>query len=146
MRFDSFLIQALATLMLVAGLVLAGYALIQPPQSSTTYSLSIQQADKNDPGVRSSSVRYGDLSDEARIAFGHAKLHGSYHMSSKPPDSLRSHSYVIDHESVYSLTISETEHITERMANLFGGTMSAVIGAFIFVSWLDVLSGFRTNE
>ncbi|MGA9403239.1 hypothetical protein [Haladaptatus sp.] len=67
-------------------------------------------------------------------------------MSSKPPDSLWNHSYVIDHESVYSLTISETEHITERMANLFGGTMSAVIGAFIFVSWLDVLSGFRANE
>ncbi len=146
MRFDSFLIQALATLMLIVGLVLAGYAIVQPPQSSTTYTLSIQKAEKNDPGVRSSSVNYGDLSDKARIAFGRAKLQDSYQLPGDPPDALQSNSFVIDHNLVYSLTMSSHDHITERMATLFGGTMSAVIGAFIFVSWLDVLSGFRANE
>ena len=146
MRFDSFLIQALATIMLVAGLVLTGYALIQPPQSATTYTLSIQQVDKNEPGVRSSSVKYSDLSDKARLAFAHAKLHSSYQLPSDPPGALKDHSFVIDHDTVYSLTISEHDHITERMATLFGGTMTTVIGAFIFVSWLDVLSGFRANE
>lgn len=145
MRFDSFLIQALAALMLVAGLVLTGYALVQPVQNSTTYTLTIEKVDENEPGVRSSSVKYGDLTSEARVAFGRAKLHGSYQLSGDPPGALADHSFVIDGERVYSLTISERDRITERMATLFGGTMTAVIGAFIFVSWLDVLSGFRSN-
>jgi hypothetical protein len=145
-RFDSFLIQALATLMLLAGLALTGYALLQPPQNTTTYTLSLEKAEKNDPGVRSSSVKYGSLSSDARVAFGRAKLQGSYQLSDDPPGSLEDHSFVIEGEQVYALSISEREHITERMATLFGGTMAAVIGAFIFISWLDVLSGFRPNK
>ncbi|WP_435157090.1 hypothetical protein [Haladaptatus sp. DFWS20] len=78
MRFDGLVIQLLATLLLVAGLVLSGYALLQPPQSSTTYTLTTEQVSENEPGVRSSSVTYGDLSSDARLAFGRAKLRGSY--------------------------------------------------------------------
>ena len=104
--------------MLVAGLVLTGYALIQPQQSAKTYTLSIQQVNKNEPGVRSSSVKYGDLSDKARIAFSRAKLHGSYKLSGDPPAELQQKSFVIDHDTVYSLTISQHDHITERMATV----------------------------
>jgi hypothetical protein len=146
MRFDSFLIQALATLMLLVGLGLSGYALFQPPQSTTTYTLSLEKAEKNAPGVRSSSVEYRTLSGDARVAFGRAKIHGSYRLSDDPPGALEDHSFLIDGEQVYALSISEREHITERMTTLFGGTMAAVIGAFIFISWLDVLSGFRPNK
>jgi len=146
MRFDSFLIQALATLMLLVGLGLSGYALIQPPQSTTTYTLSLEKAEKNDPGVRSSSVKYETLSTDARVAFGRAKIHGSYQLSDDPPGAREDYAYVIEGDRVYELSISEREHITERMATLFGGTMAAVIGAFIFISWLDVLSGFRPNK
>ncbi|WP_458207639.1 hypothetical protein [Haladaptatus sp. NG-SE-30] len=74
MRFDGILIQVLATLMLVAGVVLTGYALLQPQQSDTTYTLSVEQVNENEPGVRSESVEYSDLSREARIAFGRAKF------------------------------------------------------------------------
>ncbi len=31
------------------------------------------------------------------------------------------------------------------MATLFSGTTTALIGAFIFVSWLDVVSGFKSE-
>ncbi|SIR80262.1 hypothetical protein SAMN05421858_3812 [Haladaptatus litoreus] len=145
MRSDGLVIQLLATLLLVAGLVLTGYALLQPPQSATTYTLTVEQVNENEPGVRSSSVQYGDLSDEARLAFGRAKFQESYEMEEEPPDQLRN-SFVIDGDLVYRIDISEREHITERMATLFGGTTTALIGAFVFVSWLDVVSGFRSGS
>ncbi len=145
MRFDGVIIQLLATLMLVAGLVLTGYALIQPPQSDTTYTLSVEEVDENEPGVRSASVQYADLSSKARLAFGRAKIRGSYKMAKEPPEKLRN-SFVITDRFVYRIEITEHEHITERMATLFGGTTTALIGAFVFVSWLDVVSGFRSES
>ncbi|GAA0231448.1 hypothetical protein ACFFQF_25725 [Haladaptatus pallidirubidus] len=145
MRSDGLVIQLLATLLLVAGFVLTGYALLQPPQSATTYTLTVEQVSENEPGVRSSSVQYGDLSDEARLAFGRAKLQESYEMEEELPDQLRN-SFVIASDLVYRIEIGEREHITERMASLFGGTTTALIGAFVFVSWLDVVSGFRSES
>lgn len=144
MRFDGLIIQLLATLLLVAGLVLSGYALLQPPQSSTTYTLTTEQVSENEPGVRSSSVTYADLSTDAQLAFGRAKLQGSYEMDEELPNQLRN-SFVITDDQVYRIEVSEREHITERMATLFGGTTTALIGAFVFVSWLDVVSGFRSG-
>ncbi|WP_266080285.1 hypothetical protein [Haladaptatus caseinilyticus] len=145
MRSDGLIIQLLATLLLVSGLVLTGHALLQPQQSSTTYTLTTEQVNENEPGVRSSSVAYGDLSGEARLAFGRAKLQGSYEMDDEPPDKIRN-SFVVANEKVFRIDVTETEHITERMATLFGGTTTALIGAFVFVSWLDVVSGFRSGS
>ncbi|WP_458189740.1 hypothetical protein [Haladaptatus sp. NG-WS-4] len=54
----------------MAGIALTGYALLQPPQSDTTYTLAVERVNENEPGVRSASVEYGDLSREARVAFG----------------------------------------------------------------------------
>lgn len=144
MRSDGLVIQLLATLLLVAGLVLSGYTLLQPPQSSTTYTLTTEQVSENEPGVRSSSVTYADLSTDAQLAFGRAKLQGSYEMDEELPNQLRN-SFVITDDQVYRIEVSEREHITERMATLFGGTTTALIGAFVFVSWLDVVSGFRSG-
>ncbi len=88
-------------------------------------------------------MEYGDLALEARVAFGRAKLGGSYRFPEKPPSQLDAHSFVITDDAVYALEISKWEHITERMATLFGGTITALIG--VFVSWLDVVSGFRSR-
>ncbi|WP_227356911.1 hypothetical protein [Haladaptatus salinisoli] len=145
MRIDGLLIQVLATLMLVAGLSVTGYALLQPPQGDTTYTLSVERVNENEPGVRSASVEYGDLSREARVAFGRAKLDGSYRFPETPPSQLDVNSFVVTDDAVFALEITEREHITERMATLFGGTITALIGVFVFVSWLDVVSGFRSR-
>lgn len=139
MRGSGLVIQTLAALMLLSGLGLTGYALLQPPQEDTTYTLTVEQVDPNEPGVRSGSVEYGNLAGEAKVAFGRAKLGGPHELTDEPPSQLRSNGFVVASDGVYSLTIDEREHITERLAILFGGTTTALIGAFVFVSWLDVV-------
>lgn len=66
MRIDGLLIQVLATLVLVAGLSRTGYALLQPLQGDTTYTLSVEWVNENEPGVRSASVEYGNLTRGTR--------------------------------------------------------------------------------
>lgn len=138
MRGSSVAIQLLATLLLLGGLGLTGYGLLQPPGGDTTYTLTVEQVEEDAPGSRSASVKYSDLSSDGRVAFGRAKLGGSYQFEEDPPAQLESKAYILDGELVYRITITERERISDRLATLFGGTTTAFIGAFVFVSWLDV--------
>ena len=84
-------------------------------------------------------MKYGDLTTEARSAYAEAKLNGS-HTLDDLPSQLEANTYVSDGKTVYELAVSERERerITDRLAFLFGGTTTSLIGAFMFVSWLDV--------
>ncbi|RBI62199.1 hypothetical protein DMJ13_09970 [halophilic archaeon] len=138
MRGSSVAIQVLAALMLVAGIAVTGYALSRPAGDDTVHTLEVTKLEGNPPGSESKAVKYGDLSTEARSAFAEAKLIGTHTTQGDLPSQLEANTYVRDGKTVYELAVSERERITDRLVFLFGGTTTGLIGAFVFVSWLDV--------
>jgi|SRR6056297_1234392 hypothetical protein len=138
MKTSGIVIQALAGIMLVVGIALSGYALTQPEGNSTTYTLTVTEIQGDAPGSESDSITYSDLKTDARKAFARAKLDGQYATPEEPPSQLENHKFVRDGGQIYELNVSETDRITMRMVTLFGGTMTALIGGFVSVSWIDV--------
>jgi hypothetical protein len=138
MSRSGIVIQSLAGIMLVVGIALSGYALSQPEGDTTTYTLTVEEIRGDAPGSESDSVTYGDLKTDSRKAFARAKLDGKYSVTEELPSQLENHKYVLDGGTVYELNVSENDRITSRMVTLFGGTISGLIGGFVFVSWLDV--------